>query len=247
MPSGAPGSPDVRAKMMSWVAWCRPELKRLAPLMTHSSPSRVRAWFRARWRRSRGSARSARTRAVRSPSKNPGIHWPALVVGAEVAHHEHVREVADDRALVLQVVVQPKPLAARCSRMIAISRLLASLSAVLLRERRSAASRRRRRARASRRGAPPIRGGDAAVLEVGAGVLASMVEEADVVSRSSGSISRSMNSSISASTPGRWSGKVKSTLVSSSGRESVPGAQKRTGKVVTDNGLRHRGGGDSGG
>ena len=39
MPTGEPGSPEVRAKMMSWVAWFSPELKRLCPLSTHSSPS----------------------------------------------------------------------------------------------------------------------------------------------------------------------------------------------------------------
>ena len=39
MPIGSPGSPDVRAKMMSWVAWCSPEFHRFMPLSTHSSPS----------------------------------------------------------------------------------------------------------------------------------------------------------------------------------------------------------------
>ena len=39
MPNGEPGSPDVRANTMSWVAWCRPELNRFWPLITHSSPS----------------------------------------------------------------------------------------------------------------------------------------------------------------------------------------------------------------
>ena len=41
MPIGSPGSPDVRAKMMSWVAWCSPEFNRFMPLITHSSPSRT--------------------------------------------------------------------------------------------------------------------------------------------------------------------------------------------------------------
>ena len=31
-----------------------------------------------------------------------------LCVRAEAVHHDHLREVADDRRLVLQVVVQPK-------------------------------------------------------------------------------------------------------------------------------------------
>jgi hypothetical protein len=33
-----------------------------------------------------------------------------LRVRAEPVHHDHLREVADDRRLVLQVVVQPEPL-----------------------------------------------------------------------------------------------------------------------------------------
>ena len=41
MPTGEPGSPDVRANTMSCVAWCSPELNRFMPLMTHSSPSRT--------------------------------------------------------------------------------------------------------------------------------------------------------------------------------------------------------------
>ena len=41
IPFGLPGSPDVRAKMMSWVAWCNPEFHRFIPLITHSSPSRT--------------------------------------------------------------------------------------------------------------------------------------------------------------------------------------------------------------
>jgi hypothetical protein len=41
IPLGLPGSPEVRAKMMSWVAWWRPEFHRFMPLMTHSSPSRT--------------------------------------------------------------------------------------------------------------------------------------------------------------------------------------------------------------
>ena len=40
-PSAFPGSPAVRAKIRSWVAAWRPELNRLAPLITQSSPSRT--------------------------------------------------------------------------------------------------------------------------------------------------------------------------------------------------------------
>src|SRR5438270_585945 len=40
MPRGSPGVPDVRAKTRSCDARCMPELKRLRPSITHSSPSR---------------------------------------------------------------------------------------------------------------------------------------------------------------------------------------------------------------
>ena len=46
----------------------------------------------------------------RSPVISASVHSALLGVGAEPVHHDHLREVADDRRLVLQVVVQPEPL-----------------------------------------------------------------------------------------------------------------------------------------
>ena len=72
IPNGEPGSPDVLAKMMSWVAWCSPELNRFLPLITHSSPSATAVvsrkvasdpWF--------GSVSPKARRRV--PSRKPGI------------------------------------------------------------------------------------------------------------------------------------------------------------------------------
>ncbi len=104
----AAGSPLVRAKMMSWVAWCSPLFHRFIPLSTHSSPSRTAVvsryvaslpWF--------GSVSPKASRRV--PSRKPGIQSATCSRCAEVAHHQHGREVADDRRLVLQVVVQAEP------------------------------------------------------------------------------------------------------------------------------------------
>lgn len=73
MPCARPSSPEVRAKIMSWVAACRPLLKRFWPLITHSSPSFTafvsshdasEPWF--------GSVRPKATRVlpVNMPSRN---------------------------------------------------------------------------------------------------------------------------------------------------------------------------------
>ena len=40
MPSAAPGRPEVRANTRSWVALCRPLLKRFSPVISQSVPSR---------------------------------------------------------------------------------------------------------------------------------------------------------------------------------------------------------------
>ncbi len=155
MPTGDPGSPDVRANTMSWVAWCSPELKRFCPLMTHSSPSRDRRSSRGRSRREPWfgsvSPNASRRRAV----EEAGHPLGSLLVGAEVAHHQHRREVADDRALVLQVVVQAEALRRQVladDRHLEVARRRGRRTRPAA---RSAASRRRRPAGASRPAAPP--------------------------------------------------------------------------------------------
>jgi len=50
-----------------------------------------------------------------------------LLIVAEVAKHQDGWQIADNRAFVLQIVVQAEPLAARYSRMTAIARLVPSL------------------------------------------------------------------------------------------------------------------------
>ena len=109
MPRAWPGSPDVRAKTRSWVARCTPVLNRLAPLMTQPSPSataRVSSqvasepWF--------GLGQPERHRPLAGDQRLGPLLL--LRVGAEPVHHDDLREVADDRRLVLQVVVQPEAL-----------------------------------------------------------------------------------------------------------------------------------------
>ena len=105
-----------------------------------------------------------------------------LLVGAEVAHHQHRREVADDRALVLQVVVQPEALG---REVLADDRHLevgGVAAAVLGRQREPEPARPRRPGGASRASSSSQScARHAAVLEVGARALAPVVEEPDVV------------------------------------------------------------------
>ena len=75
-----------------------------------------------------------------------------LLLGrAERVQHQHGREVADDRRLVLRVVVQAEAAAARCSRMTAMSRLVPSRPPSSRAARSAGGPPRRRGARISRR------------------------------------------------------------------------------------------------
>ena len=180
MPTGEPGSPDVRAKMMSWVAWCSPELKRLCPLSTHSSPSGTAVvsrnvasepWF--------GSVSPKASRRV--PSRKPGIHSAFCASVPKSRIISTVGKLPTIELSFCRSLCSPRPLWARCSRMIAISRLLASRppnSAGSARRSQPAASARRR---ISPQQLLPVGAGHAVVLEVGAGPLPAVVEEALVV------------------------------------------------------------------
>ena len=181
MPTGEPGSPEVRAKMMSWVAWCSPELNRFVPV---DAPTRRRRrtavvsrnvasepWF--------GSVRPKARRRV--PSRKPGIHSAFCSSVPKSRIISTVGKLPTIELSFCRSLCRPRPLVARCSRMIAISRLLASRPPNSAAG-RGAASRRRRPGGASRASSSShsLRG-HAVVLEVGAGPLAAVVEEPLVV------------------------------------------------------------------
>ena len=166
--------------MMSWVAWCSPLLNRLCAV---DDP--LVAVLHRRGLEERGvgpvvglgQAEGEAAAAVEEAGHPLGL----LGLGAVVAHHQHGREVADDRALVLQVVEQPEALG---GEVLADDRHL-EVGGV-------AAAELGRQGEAEPAGgvgpAPhlaqqrlPLRAGDAAVLEVGARPLAPMVEEPLVV------------------------------------------------------------------
>ncbi len=112
----------------------------------------------------------------RSPVIRASVHSFFCVVGAEPVHHDDLREVADDRRLVLQVVVQSETLV----RQVFPDHRHVDVGAVA-----AAELRRQTVAQPARRvGAPahlveqvlPLPPRDAAVVPVGAGVLATLVE-----------------------------------------------------------------------
>ena len=153
MPTGEPGSPEVRAKMMSWVAWCSPELKRFCPLMHPLVAVGAPPWSRGTWRRSRGSG-SVRPKARRRvPSRKPGIHSAFCASVPKSRIISTVGKLPTIELSFCRSLCSPRPLVARCSRMIAISRLLASRppnSAGSARRSQPAASARRRISREQR-------------------------------------------------------------------------------------------------
>ena len=109
MPLAPPSRPLVRANTKSCVATCRPVFQIFAPLMRQPSPSRTRARFhpgRVGAVIRLGQAEGDAHRAVED-SRNERL---LLLLGAEVAEHQDRRQIADDRAFVLQIVVQAQPL-----------------------------------------------------------------------------------------------------------------------------------------
>ena len=104
-----------------------------------------------------------------------------LLLGAETVQQQGDREVADDRALVLQVVVQAEPLV---SEMLADDRhgeVRAVLAAQLLRKTEAQMPRLVGAAAHLGQQGFPFVARLAVIVPVGTGVLAAMVEEADIV------------------------------------------------------------------
>ena len=125
---------------------------------------------------------------LRQPEREPagsvqesGHPLGPLLVGSEVAHHQHGREVADDRALVLQVVVQPEAAGGEMltnDGHLEVGRVVA---AVLRGERVPKPTRSVGPAPHLGEQLFPLRARNATRFEVGARVLATVIEEPDVV------------------------------------------------------------------
>ena len=117
-----------------------------------------------------------------APAEREVVDPLGLLFGRPVVEHQQQPDVvADDRVLVLQVVVQSEPLRREVLADHGHAEVRAVLPAVLLRERVAVV--------AGRVGPPaglgeqrlPLLVRQAAAIPVGAGVLAAVVEEADVV------------------------------------------------------------------
>ena len=195
---------------MSQLAWWRPELKRFAPLITQSSPSRTAVvssqvaslpWF--------GSVSPKPTRCV--AGDHPWQELRLLLLACRTRHiMDHAGSSRRSRTRSAGRCAGRGPSRARCSRMIAIARFEPSWPPSSFGQRVAQVAGASARRRISPSSSSHSRRGRAAVLPVGARVLAAVVEVLRCSARSSGLISRSMKASSSSSL--RWisSGIVKS-------------------------------------
>ncbi len=169
----------MRAKTIAWEAKLTPLAKRLAPLITHSSPSSTAVvsiqvaslpWS--------GSVRLKANSF--SPEIDPSSHSLLLRLGAELLEDQREDEVADHRGLHLQVVVQPEPL----RRQVVAQHRHAEVGAVVpthpLRQRVAEEAGRVRPPAHLLEQLDPLLGVDAVVLPIGPLPLAAVVEELHV-------------------------------------------------------------------
>ena len=104
-----------------------------------------------------------------------------LIVPAIIVHHDDDRKIADDRMLVLQIVVQAEPL---CREMLANDRhreVRAVLAAILFRQRETQMAGFVGAILGFAQKLLPFRPRQTAFLEIGTRPFATMIEEADVV------------------------------------------------------------------
>src|ERR1700736_312145 len=107
MPRASPSLPAVRANSAQWVATCMPVVHIFSPVITHPlTPSRVAGAARVSiCVASEPCSGSVRPKVMRYfPVIEPSIiaFWFVATVAVE---HGDNRQIADDRMLVLQIVV----------------------------------------------------------------------------------------------------------------------------------------------
>ena len=156
MPRASPALPEVRANTRSTVAVCMPVLNRFMPLITQSPPC-----FVGRGLHEGGVRAVVGLGQAEGDALLAGEHAfeiaVLLLLGAETVQQQGDREIADDRALVLQVVVQAEALVREMFADDRHGEVGTVLAAQRLGQARSADGPPCRRGGASRPGAPPIR------------------------------------------------------------------------------------------
>ncbi len=126
IPSPSPGLPDVRAMIMSYCALWMPVFHVFSPLITHSSPSRS-AWVSIHVASEPCCGSVIPKAKPLRPATRSSIHSffcssvPYSIIRIRPTWLPTI-ECSFCRSLC-----SPRPLVARCSRMIAIPRLLPSL------------------------------------------------------------------------------------------------------------------------
>ena len=183
MPRASPSLPEVRANSAQWVATCMPVVHIFSPLI---DPARDAV----AGRRHRAGLHVGGVRAVVGLGQAEGdavfagdraFDHRLLVVAAVAVEHGDQRQIADDRMLVLQIVVQAEALG---GEMLADHRhpeIGAVLAAIALRDREAQMPGGVGEVLRLAQQRFPFMPRQAAVVEIGARPFAAMVEEADVV------------------------------------------------------------------
>ena len=121
MPAASPSSPLVRAKTKSWVALWTPVFHIFSPLMTHSSPSRsARVSIQVASEPWLGSVRPKAMPAL--PSSILGIHSSCWASEPYFSIISTVGKFPTMELSFCRSLNRPSPLAARCSRITAMSK-----------------------------------------------------------------------------------------------------------------------------
>ncbi len=159
-----------------------PVFQVFSPLMTQSSPSRRALRIHVRCVGAVVGLGDAEREAA-LPGEHRRYPFLFLFFGAVMQHQHQADVVADDRVLVLQIVVQAESLRGEMLADDRHAEVRAVLAAVRLRERIPIVTGVVGEFARLREQRLPILGRQAAAIPVGARVFAAMVEEADVVVR----------------------------------------------------------------
>ena len=183
MPRASPSLPEVRANSAQCVATCMPVVHIFSPLMSQPlTLSRVAGTARvSMWVASEPCSGSVRPKVMRYlPVIEPSIIAFCSSRAVAVEHGDD-RQIADDRMLVLQIVVQAEALGGKVLADHGHPEVGAVLAAVALRDRKAQMAGGVGEVLGLAQQRFPFVPRQAAIVEIGARPFAAMIEEADVV------------------------------------------------------------------